>query len=88
MKMEQIEITQLDTLKPILEKVCQDESGNEAVSYIDIRLAASEGIGAYTEDGMPKVTSKDWGFSLGVRVISGSTLKAAGYFGRSLGIPD
>lgn len=88
MQKSSLAIIDLDHIKPLLRVICDAEAQDQNVVYTDVRLAISEGIGAYSEDGNPKVTSQDWSASLGVRVIAGSDISAAGYYGRSLGLSD
>jgi TldD protein len=57
-------------------------------SYIDLRLAASEGQRAAAQDGMMKFANRDYGLSYGIRVIAGRDALAGGYFGESLGTVD
>jgi len=78
-----ISINDLDLLKTIVKNAAQSIN-----AYVDIRVESGEGIGSYTEDGKPRVTSLDWNFSLGVRVITKTPIEAAGYFGAELGIVD
>jgi TldD protein len=56
--------------------------------YADIRLQIDEGQAAAAENGAIKHSTKDYGFALGIRAISGDALAAPGYFGRSLGAAD
>ncbi len=82
-----VSISDIDNLKDAaVDIIHSSKTGN--TDYLDLRLEIGEGIGAYSEDGNPKVTSKDWNFSLGVRVIDKTGLPAAGYFGQKLGFPD
>ncbi len=83
-----IEITDLDKIKQVVGNIVSDSKNLPDTSYIDIRVEAGEGIGSYSEDGEPKSTSKDWNFSLGVRVIAGKQILAAGYYGKQLGAAD
>lgn len=84
---QSISISDLDALKPIAVNIIQSAK-TYPPDYLDLRLEIGEGIGAYSEDGNPKVTSKDWNFSLGIRVIDSTGIPAAGYFGQKLGLPD
>lgn len=86
--MDKIQVTDLNKLKESIANLTLDTAKPKNVHYADMRFEAGEGIGAYSEDGNPKVTSKDWGLSLGVRVIAGDGIAAAGYYGRQLGISD
>lgn len=84
---QQVRVSDLDNIKSSLVKICANFLSPQ-VKYCDIRLEANEGIGSYSEDGNPKVTSKDWSLSLGVRVIAGKNTAAAGFYGRQLGLSD
>lgn len=56
--------------------------------YIDLRLGVGESQGALAQDGMQKFSLRDYRFSYGLRVIAGSGMPAAGYFGQKLGSAD
>jgi TldD protein len=66
--------------------------------YCDLRIEVGEGKGAAAENGMDKLSSEDYGFSFGVRVIAsagggpasggGEKMTAAGHFGQQLGAAD
>lgn len=84
--MEKVQVTDLDHIKELIGTIIQDMAKKSDISYADIRVEASEGVGAYVEDAMPKSTSLDWGFSIGVRVIVNEPISASGYCGRSLGV--
>ncbi|MCJ7509524.1 MAG: TldD/PmbA family protein, partial [Dehalococcoidia bacterium] len=56
--------------------------------YCDLRIEVGEGKGAAVENGMDKLSSEDYGFSFGVRVIAGEKMTAAGHFGQQLGAAD
>lgn len=60
----------------------------KSIPYADVRVEVNEGVGSFSEDGKPKATSLDWSFSLGVRVIAGTAISAAGYYGKRLGLSD
>lgn len=82
-----IQVTDLTAIKAVAaDTVRSFKKGS--VSYVDIRVEAGEGIGSYSEDGNPKISSQDWELALGVRVIDKSGIPACGYFGRKLGIVD
>jgi TldD protein len=57
-------------------------------AYADLRLEVERGKWAYAEDGKPKGAGDDYGLAFGVRVIAGERLRAAGYWGQSLGSAD
>lgn len=88
MEKRELKIEMLDPLKEIISNQIKELLCLRDISYADVRVEIGEGIGSYSEDGKPKLTSKDYGASLGVRVIAGQTIAAAGYFGRDLGIGD
>jgi len=56
--------------------------------YADVRIEASEGSYAWAENGEPKASGRDFGLSLGVRVIAGNGMSASGYYGATLGPAD
>jgi len=85
---DSIKITDLDIVKQTINKAADYAKGLESTHYADIRVEASQGTGAYSEDGNPKGAVKDWGLSIGVRVIAGKSMSASGFYGRQLGIPD
>lgn len=86
--LNRIQVTDLDKVKSFLGKSLLDFSASKNVSFADVRIEAGEGIGAYSEDGIPKITSLDWNFSFGVRVIVKNPVPAAGFYGKKLGISD
>lgn len=86
--MNKIKVTDLDKIKEILSNTVIDFSSKNNIRYVDVRVEAGEGVGAYSEDGMPKVTNLDWNFSFGVRVIVNTPIGASGFYGRRLGIAD
>lgn len=86
--MQKIQVTDLDKIKEILGNAVLNIASKNNVSYADVRVEAGEGVGAYSEDGIPKSTSLDWNFSFGVRVIVKSPIAAAGFYGKSLGLAD
>lgn len=83
-----IAVSDLDLVREKLATIVASSSKESHVTYIDVRLEAEEGVGAYVEDTSPRQTNKDWSVSLGVRVIGGDKYQAAGFFGRELGIRD
>jgi TldD protein len=56
--------------------------------YADIRLEVSEGKTAAAENGAAKFSGDDYGFAMGVRVLAGDRMVAAGHVGRTLGAAD
>ena len=68
--------------------VLENKNALTNCSYIDLRLATSEGQQAVAQDGMMKFAVRDYGLSYGIRVIAGKEMLASGYFGESLGTAD
>ena len=56
--------------------------------YCDLRLEVRESTGAMAENGHDKISSEDYAFSLGVRVMAGRRAVAPGYYGKVLGATD
>ena len=83
-----ISVNDLSSVSETLSLALAKATHPQSVRYADVRLQVSEGIGSYSEDGTPKMTSMDWSASLGVRVIAGTQLTAAGYYGTQLGLMD
>lgn len=81
-------ISDLDSIKKGLSTGLPEVLTGHNKYYIDLRVEAGEGVGAYSENGSSKVTSKDWSLALGVRVIDKSGIPAAGFYGRQLGGND
>ena len=68
--------------------IAEGASRLRGLRYADLRLEVSEGQAAAAENGTEKFSSRDYGLSLGMRVIAGGRATAAGYFGRQLGVAD
>jgi len=84
-----ITIETLDALRDRAVAVITEEARRlRGLRYADLRLEVSEGQAAAAENGTEKFSSRDYGLSLGVRVIAGGRATAAGYFGRQLGAAD
>ena len=56
--------------------------------YCDLRIEVREEKRAVAENGAEKVSSEDYSFQFGVRVIAGKHASSSGYFGRVLGASD
>jgi len=56
--------------------------------YADIRIEVVEGQSATAENGASKHSTKDYGFAVGIRALSGDGMIAPGYFGRLLGAAE
>jgi TldD protein len=86
---QRINIALIEKVKDKLSNLVLDNKNSLTnCSYIDLRLAASEGQRATAQDGMMKSAVRDYGLSYGVRVIAGKDMLAPGYFGESLGTVD
>lgn len=81
-------VDDLDLLKMDIVNLVEDAGWGKNVSYIDVRVGVSEGVGCYVEDDSPRQASKDWSLSLGVRVIGGGDFEGAGFCGKGLGVND
>lgn len=81
-------VDDLDLIKNDAVHAVRESRARSALRYVDARVSIGEGVGAYSEDGNPKVTSSDWSFSLGIRVIAGSRMLAGGFYGKQLGLHD
>lgn len=81
-------VIDLDTIKQLLPSEIASFAKSPTISYIDVRVEGNEGVGAYSEDGLPRIASRDWSLSLGIRVITKGAYAASGYFGRQLGLLD
>ena len=82
----------IDVIPQIREMACELVGRSSRrlrhLRYCDLRIEVGEGKGAAAENGMDKLSSEDYGFSFGVRVIAGEKMTAAGYFGQQLGAAD
>jgi TldD protein len=86
---QRITIDLLDRLRDhVVALVSEDARHLPALRYADVRLEASEGQVAAVENGTDKFSTRDYGLSLGVRVLAGSRAIAPGYFGQLLGDAD
>ncbi|HEV2339326.1 MAG TPA: TldD/PmbA family protein [Patescibacteria group bacterium] len=85
---DMLHITDIDKIKDTAAHILIESGKLPDTQYVDVRLEATEGVGAYVEDSNPRQTSKDWYVSMGVRVIGGSRFAANGFYGRQLGIID
>jgi len=83
-----LHITSLDSIRPLVAQAPSEAKRKRSIKYVDVRVQITEGVGSWSEDGAPKASSQDWGFSLGVRVIAAKGIAASGYYGRLLGVSD
>lgn len=58
------------------------------LAYADVRFEVSEAKSASAENGASKASGDDYGLALGVRVLAGDRMIAAGYAGQTLGAAD
>jgi len=86
---QRISVSLIEKVKDRLSNLVSESKNKLAdCSYIDLRLAASEGKVASAQDGMMKFANQDYGLSYGIRVIAGKDVLAPGYFGESLATAD
>jgi TldD protein len=84
-----ITVEVIDQIKPmIFDLATRYRKSLRGCRYADIRLEVDEGLSASAENGGSKHSSKDYGFAVGIRVLSGDGMVAPGYFGQSLGAAD
>ena len=83
-----LSIETLDLLKEQIAAAPRTVLQKPGVVYADVRVEVGGGTGAEAEDGEPRGLTQDYGLSIGVRVIAGNSILAAGYDGRDLGPAD
>ena len=84
-----IETRLVDRIKPLVQELAASHARSLAhLRHADVRVDVSEGKFASAEDGSPKSSGDDYGFSFGIRVLAGDRMVAPGYFGRGLGAAD
>jgi len=76
--MTPISVDLIDTVTPIAQERVRQARRLPHLRYADLRL----------ENGTPKFSGDDYGFSLGVRVLAGERMIAPGYVGQVLGTAD
>jgi TldD protein len=86
---QKVNIALIDKAKDKLSNlVLESKNRLEDCSYVDLRVAVSEGQRASAQDGMMKFSIRDYSLSYGLRVIAGREILAPGYFGETLGAAD
>jgi TldD protein len=86
---QKVNIALIDKAKDKLsDLVLESRSKLKDCSYVDLRVAVSEGQRASAQDGMMKFSIRDYSLSYGLRVIAGKEILAPGYFGETLGAAD
>src|SRR2546425_6324807 len=84
--MTRISVDLIETVTPLVqERVHEAVRRLPHLRYADIRLEVTEAKGAGSENGTPKFSGDDYGFSLGARVLAGDRMIAPGYVGQTLG---
>jgi len=74
---QRISVSLIEKVKDRLSNLVSESKNKLAdCSYIDLRLAASEGKVASAQDGMMKFANQDYGLSYGIRVIAGKDVLA------------
>ena len=67
-----VSVDLIDTVTPMVEtRVREAVRRLPHLRYADIRLEVTEAKGAGSENGTPKFSGDDYGFSLGARVLAG-----------------
>src|SRR5437879_565991 len=86
---ERLSVALIDRVRELVRGLATDHARRLAhLHYADIRLEVSEGKAATAENGAAKLSSDDYGFAVGIRVLAGAGTVAAGHFGRTLGVAD
>jgi TldD protein len=86
---QKVNIVLIDKAKDKLSNLVSESKNRlEDCSYVDLRVAVSEGQRASAQDGMMKFSIRDYSLSYGLRVIAGREILAPGYFGETLGAAD
>src|SRR5205807_8926116 len=86
---ERLSVALIDRVRELVRGLATDHARRLAhLRYADIRLEVSEGKAATAENGAAKFSSDDYGFAVGIRVLAGAGMVAAGHFGRTLGVAD
>ena len=86
---ERLSVDLIDRVRELVRGLATDHARRLAhLRYADIRLEVSEGKAATAENGAAKFSSDDYGFAVGIRVLAGAGMVAAGHFGRTLGVAD
>src|SRR5437870_9950504 len=86
---ERLSVALIDRVRELVRGLATDHARRLAhLHYADIRLEVSEGKAATAENGAAKLSSDDYGFAVGIRVLAGAGMVAAGHFGRTLGVAD
>jgi TldD protein len=89
MPVQPITIEVVETIKPrIFDLATRYRKTLSGCHYADIRVEVVEGQSATAENGGGKHSGRDYGFTVGIRALSGDGMVAPGYFGRSLGAAE
>jgi TldD protein len=84
-----VSVDLIDAVTPMVETRVREAARRlPHLRYADVRLEVTEAKGAGSENGTPKFSGDDYGFSLGVRVLAGDRMIAPGYVGQTLGTAD
>jgi TldD protein len=87
--MTRVSVDLIDSVTPMIETRVREAARRlPHLRYADIRLEITEAKGAGSENGTPKFSGDDYGFSLGARVLAGDRMIAPGYVGQTLGTAD
>jgi TldD protein len=84
-----VSVDLIDAVTPMVETRVREAARRlPHLRYADVRLEVTEAKGAGSENGTPKFSGDDYGFSFGVRVLAGDRMIAPGYVGQTLGTAD
>ncbi|MBI4247009.1 MAG: TldD/PmbA family protein, partial [Candidatus Rokubacteria bacterium] len=79
----------IDSLKDRVRELVADAARRLAhLRYADLRLGITEARSAEAENGVSRLAGDDYAFGLGVRVLAGERMVAAGWIGLGLGAAD
>src|SRR5260370_36914554 len=86
---ERLSVDLIDRVRELVRGLATDHARRLAhLHYADIRLEVSEGKAATAENGAAKLSSDDYGFAVGIRVLAGAGMVAAGHFRPTLRLAD
>ena len=84
-----VDIEYLDKVRSKINAlVTEDAKRLRGLRYCDVRMQVKEEKGAAAENGAERMSSEDYAFGFGVRVIAEDKAHAPGYYGRILGDAD
>ena len=87
---QRVEVEFLEKIRPQINTIVTEDARRlPGLRYCDVRLQIKEEKGAVAENGSEKMSSEDYVFDFGVRVLAGDKgTTAPGYYGKILGEAD